>query len=114
MKLKEGDGDPHPTLELSENPDILGTIAQRKTDRPALVVGFAAETRNVVAYARDKMERKGIDVIAANQVGQDRAFGTDENRLDVLWSGGGVTLGPGLKTDLADALLQQVARLLLD
>lgn len=99
-------------LRLTRTRDILADVAAL-ADGP-FTVGFAAETRNVVAYARDKMERKGIDVIAANQVGQDRAFGTDENRLDVLWSGGGVTLGPGLKTDLADALLQQVARLLLD
>ena len=100
----------HLQLRLTRTRDILADVAALP-DGP-FTVGFAAETQNVLAYARDKMERKGIDMIAANQVGRNLAFGTDENRLEVLWSGGQATLGPALKTDLADALLQRISRLL--
>jgi len=67
QKLKK-DGKGPPTLRLVENPDILATIAARGNDRPALVIGFAAETENVVAYARGKRARKGCDWILANDV----------------------------------------------
>lgn len=57
-----------PPLALTENPDILATIAQRREGRPPLVVGFAAETTDVIAHARAKIARKGCDLIVANDV----------------------------------------------
>src|SRR5208283_5236186 len=65
QKLKKDGGGP-PMLRLTENPDILATVAHRGNDRPALVVGFAAETENVVANARAKRLKKGCDWILAN------------------------------------------------
>jgi phosphopantothenoylcysteine decarboxylase/phosphopantothenate--cysteine ligase len=66
-KIKKTPGAPPPTLTLAANPDILATLS-RRTNRPQLVVGFAAETENVVAHARDKRARKGCDWIVANDV----------------------------------------------
>ncbi len=71
MKLKEGEGDPHPTLELSENPDILATLSRKKKKRPGLVIGFAAETHDVEDLAVAKLKRKRCDWIVANDVSGD-------------------------------------------
>ncbi|QIK38996.1 bifunctional phosphopantothenoylcysteine decarboxylase/phosphopantothenate--cysteine ligase CoaBC [Caldichromatium japonicum] len=75
------------TVELVRNPDILAEVAAR---RPApFTVGFAAETDHLEDYARDKLERKGVDLIAANQVGGlVGGFERAENALTVLWRGG--------------------------
>jgi phosphopantothenoylcysteine decarboxylase/phosphopantothenate--cysteine ligase len=67
QKLKK-DGKAPPPLQLALNPDILATIAHRTEGRPPLVVGFAAETENVVEHAREKLARKGCDLIVANDV----------------------------------------------
>lgn len=67
QKMKK-DGSGPPALALAENPDILATIARRTSGRPALVVGFAAETTNVIAHAKAKLARKGCDLIVANDV----------------------------------------------
>ena len=67
QKLKK-DGNAPPPLQLALNPDILATIAHRTEGRPPLVVGFAAETENVVEHARQKLARKGCDLIVANDV----------------------------------------------
>ncbi|WP_075220580.1 bifunctional phosphopantothenoylcysteine decarboxylase/phosphopantothenate--cysteine ligase CoaBC [Acuticoccus yangtzensis] len=71
-----------PVLTLTENPDILATVAKR-AERPALVVGFAAETQNVIAYARDKLARKGCDWIVANDVSEG-VFGAGENTVHLV------------------------------
>ncbi|HTP39145.1 MAG TPA: bifunctional phosphopantothenoylcysteine decarboxylase/phosphopantothenate--cysteine ligase CoaBC [Steroidobacteraceae bacterium] len=73
------------SLELERTPDILAGVAAR-ADRP-FVVGFAAETEAVEQYARDKLERKNLDMIAANEVGHCKAFDCDDNALLVLWRG---------------------------
>jgi phosphopantothenoylcysteine decarboxylase/phosphopantothenate--cysteine ligase len=72
-------------LRLVENPDILSTIARRGNDRPALVIGFAAETQDVVENARRKRLRKGCDWILANDVspGTD-TFGGDSNKIHLV------------------------------
>ncbi len=82
-KMKK-DGGALPALALVENPDILATIAQRETGRPALVVGFAAETQNVVDYARAKLARKGCDLIVANDVGGTGVMGGDANSVHLV------------------------------
>lgn len=76
-------------LSLVKNPDILKTVAALE-HRP-FCVGFAAETENVEAHARGKLENKKLDMIAANQVGQSSnpVFGSDTNSLDIYWPGNG-------------------------
>jgi phosphopantothenoylcysteine decarboxylase/phosphopantothenate--cysteine ligase len=84
QKLKKDGGGP-PALQLVENPDILATIAHRHNDRPALVVGFAAETENVVANARTKRLKKGCDWILANDVSPGTGtFGGDDNTIHLV------------------------------
>lgn len=105
-------------LHLVRTRDILADVAAHP-QRPALVVGFAAETEDVEAYARGKLARKRIDMIAANRVGvAGSGFESDDNALQVLWRDGtggtgGQALGPAGKRVLADALLDLVARRLL-
>ena len=106
---KDGSGAP-PALELSENPDILKTIAGLGADRPGLVVGFAAETENVVAHARAKLERKGCDWIVANDVSDGTGvMGGDENTVHVV-TAQGVDPWPKLtKTEVAKRLVTRIA-----
>ncbi len=81
-KIKKGESTPE--LRLIENPDILRTIAKRSTNRPRLVIGFAAETGNIVAQAVKKLESKGCDWIVANDVSQGGVFGRDRNAVHVI------------------------------
>jgi phosphopantothenoylcysteine decarboxylase/phosphopantothenate--cysteine ligase len=84
QKLKKN-GKGGPMLRLVENPDILKTIAGRSNDRPSLVIGFAAETENVVAHAREKLARKGCDWILANDVSPGSGvFGGDRNTIHLI------------------------------
>lgn len=85
-KLKKGDSTVM-TLELVRNPDIVASVAG-KADRP-FVVGFAAETRSVEAYARDKLQRKKLDAIVANDVSAEGVgFNSNDNAVQVYWSEG--------------------------
>lgn len=97
------------TLALERTPDILAELGARP-QRP-LLVGFAAETRDVEAYARDKLARKNLDLIAANQVGEGRGFEVADNAL-VLFSADGrrIDLGHAGKDVLAGRLLEVVAQ----
>ncbi|WP_420391395.1 bifunctional phosphopantothenoylcysteine decarboxylase/phosphopantothenate--cysteine ligase CoaBC [Acuticoccus sp.] len=105
QKMKKADGPP--TLTLTENPDILATVC-RATNRPRLVVGFAAETQNVVAYARDKLVRKGCDWIVANDVSEG-VFGTDQNAVHLV-TARGVEAWPRLsKAEVAARLVERIA-----
>jgi phosphopantothenoylcysteine decarboxylase / phosphopantothenate---cysteine ligase len=98
------------SLALTENPDILAEVAARKS-RP-FVVGFAAETRNLHTYARAKLERKKLDLIAANQVGDGMGgFDAADNELLLLWPGGEEHLARAAKIDLARALIARIAAL---
>ena len=104
---KEGQGPPD--LALTENPDILATLA-RSARRPALVVGFAAETENVVANAQAKRARKGCDWIVANDVSPATGtFGGDANSVHLIRSDG-VEDWPRLaKGDVARRLAERIA-----
>jgi phosphopantothenoylcysteine decarboxylase/phosphopantothenate--cysteine ligase len=85
---KDGSGRP-PVLEFAENPDILAAVAGRTTGRPQLVVGFAAETHDVVAHARAKRERKGCDWILANDVSPETGImGGSENAVTLVTAAG--------------------------
>ena len=108
-KLKKTEAGP-PALVLTPNPDILANIAHRTTDRPALVIGFAAETTHVLDYARGKLAQKGCDMIVANDVGGDNGvMGGDMNTVHLV-SKAGVESWPRLsKADVAERLVAEFA-----
>jgi len=83
-KLKKDAGFAPPALEFAPNPDILARIAGMETGRPALVVGFAAETENLLDNARKKRARKGCDWLVANEVGEDKVFNRDATHVVLL------------------------------
>jgi phosphopantothenoylcysteine decarboxylase/phosphopantothenate--cysteine ligase len=85
QKLKKTAGAVMPTLELAENPDILATIAKLPQNRPPLVIGFAAETENLIDNARAKIAGKGCDWIVANDVSPATGImGGDSNTVHLL------------------------------
>jgi phosphopantothenoylcysteine decarboxylase/phosphopantothenate--cysteine ligase len=95
-------------LALVRSPDTLASVAA--LPRPPFTVGFAAETNDLAKHARDKLERKRIDMIAANQVGPDCGFDRETNTLTVFWQGGGeLALGEGSKPLLARRLVELIA-----
>jgi phosphopantothenoylcysteine decarboxylase/phosphopantothenate--cysteine ligase len=98
-----------PSVQLTQNPDILATLA-RGAKRPALVIGFAAETENVVAHAQTKRLRKGCDWIVANDVSPGTGiFGGDSNRVHLITSDA-VEDWPRLdKRELARRLAERIA-----
>jgi phosphopantothenoylcysteine decarboxylase/phosphopantothenate--cysteine ligase len=106
---KDGSGKP-PTLKLAENPDILATVSQMKKGRPALVVGFAAETDDVLAHATAKRERKGCDWIVANDVSPGTGImGGTENAVTVIDAGGAEEWPRASKDQVARRLAQRIA-----
>jgi phosphopantothenoylcysteine decarboxylase/phosphopantothenate--cysteine ligase len=94
-------------LGLVRSPDTLASVAA--LPEPPFTVGFAAETNDVAKHARDKLERKRIDMIAANEVGPDCGFDRETNALTVYWPGGESALGEGSKPLLARRLVELVA-----
>jgi len=94
------------TLELIRNPDILSEVSS-SSDRP-FCVGFAAETNDLEAYAEGKRRAKGLDMIAANQVGASQGFEADDNALLVLWDGGRKALAKQPKSVLAEQLVNLI------
>ena len=97
------------TLDLcmERTSDVLATVAARQ-DRP-FVVGFAAETESVEQNARLKLLKKNLDMIAANEVGHDKAFDCEDNQLIVLWRNGRHDLGKASKQELARKLVALIA-----
>jgi phosphopantothenoylcysteine decarboxylase/phosphopantothenate--cysteine ligase len=93
-------------LALVRSPDTLASVAQLPS--PPFTVGFAAETQDVARYAREKLEKKRIDMIAANQVGRDCGFDRETNALTVYWPGGELALGEGSKPVLAQRLVELI------
>ncbi|HEX7815024.1 bifunctional phosphopantothenoylcysteine decarboxylase/phosphopantothenate--cysteine ligase CoaBC [Dyella sp.] len=108
QKIKKQVGSQGLTLELSENPDILADLSGR--ERKPFLLGFAAETHDVAAYARDKLQRKGLDMIAANQVGGGQGFEADDNALSLFWPGGEEALPRTSKRELARKLVERLAQ----
>jgi phosphopantothenoylcysteine decarboxylase/phosphopantothenate--cysteine ligase len=110
-KMKKRDGIPQ--IELEAAPDILKTVADLRsgTKRPRLVVGFAAESRDLLANAREKLKSKNLDLIVANDISaSDSGFGVDTNRVTLLFADGRQETLPLLsKSEVAEAILQYVA-----
>ncbi len=111
QKIKKKKGEPPPALKLVANPDILKTIASRKKGRPDLVVGFAAETENVLQHARTKLKRKGCDWIVANNVSAEAGvMGGDRNSVHLIRNGGHESWPELSKDDVAATLIDEIAR----
>ena len=99
-----------PTLSFAENPDILATLAARNDRRPRLVIGFAAETGDVVTYARAKLARKGCDWIVANDVSAGTGtFGGDDNTVFLVGPEGVEDWPRMSKQEVADTLARRIA-----
>jgi phosphopantothenoylcysteine decarboxylase/phosphopantothenate--cysteine ligase len=119
QKIKKGAAGPDgkaapPLLALVENPDILATIASRKAGRPGLVIGFAAETENVVAHAQAKLGRKGCDLIVANDVSLSSGvaggvMGGEDNAVHLVSSAGVESWPQMSKAETAARLVAHLA-----
>ena len=110
FKIKKGDGGP-PTLSLVENPDILAELALSPR-RPALLIGFAAETDNVVGNAKAKRARKGADWIVANDVSGPKGesvMGGSDNRVHLVTADGVEDWEAAPKTEIARRLAERIA-----
>ena len=101
------------SLELDPTPDILAEIGQRKGDR--ILVGFAAETQNLLEESRRKMISKNCDMLVGNLVGQDGSgFESDQNEVEIITrSGKAIHAGPADKSEIAERILDEIAMLRL-
>ena len=110
QKIKKQPGQATPTFSLTENPDILSTVAHKTRGRPQLVIGFAAETENVAAHAKAKRARKGCDWILANDVSPSTGImGGDSNTIQLVTADGIEPWPPQSKEAVAAMLIERVA-----
>jgi phosphopantothenoylcysteine decarboxylase/phosphopantothenate--cysteine ligase len=111
-KLKKRDGLPEISLEAA--PDILAEIAGLGASRPQVVVGFAAESRDLLENAQNKLKSKKLDIIAANDItASDAGFGSDTNRITLLFAGGRKEDLPLMgKEEVAEAIIEHIILLL--
>ena len=110
QKIKKKFGRATPELALTENPDILSTVAHRKSQRPKLVIGFAAETENVAANAKAKLASKGCDWILANDVSPSTGImGGDRNTIELVTATAIEPWPPQSKEDVAAMLIARIA-----
>jgi len=109
-KIKKKDGEEPAPLELVRNPDILAELSAERRRPGQIVVGFAAETDDVLANGRAKLVRKGCDLLVVNEVGEHKTFGSEENEAIVLGADGSETPAPyGPKEDLAELVWDLVS-----
>jgi phosphopantothenoylcysteine decarboxylase/phosphopantothenate--cysteine ligase len=110
QKIKKDDSGRAPNLELAANPDILQSMSHAGAKRPKLVIGFAAETENLVAFAKAKRQKKGCDWILANDVSPDRGtFGGDRNTIHLVTENQSEDWPDLSKLEVADRLGQRIA-----
>jgi phosphopantothenoylcysteine decarboxylase / phosphopantothenate---cysteine ligase len=99
-----------PTLTLVENPDILAEVAKKTIMRPAVVIGFAAETENITANAKAKLQRKRCDLIIANSVAEGSStFGGETNQVQVIDARGVESWPPMTKAEVANGIVRRLA-----
>jgi phosphopantothenoylcysteine decarboxylase / phosphopantothenate---cysteine ligase len=109
QKIKKGAKE-SPTLHLVENPDILAEVSKKTTMRPAVVIGFAAETENVTANAKAKLRRKGCDLIVANSVAEGTStFGGETNQVEVIDARRAESWPPMTKAEVAEGIVRRLA-----
>ncbi|MEJ2623313.1 MAG: bifunctional phosphopantothenoylcysteine decarboxylase/phosphopantothenate--cysteine ligase CoaBC [Pseudolabrys sp.] len=110
QKIKKQPGQATPMFSLTENPDILSTVAHKTRGRPQLVIGFAAETENVAAHAKAKRARKGCDWILANDVSPSTGImGGDSNTIQLVTADGVEPWPPQSKEAVAAKLIERIA-----
>ncbi|WP_032094084.1 bifunctional phosphopantothenoylcysteine decarboxylase/phosphopantothenate--cysteine ligase CoaBC [Necropsobacter rosorum] len=107
QKIKKSAENDALTLNLVKNPDIIAAVARLSERRP-FVVGFAAETQHIEHYAKDKLRRKNLDLICANDVSDGQGFNAEQNALHLYWREGDRALPKSDKTDLARQLVQHI------
>ncbi|ABR73394.1 bifunctional phosphopantothenoylcysteine decarboxylase/phosphopantothenate synthase [Actinobacillus succinogenes] len=107
QKIKKNSDNDELSLKLIKNPDIIAEVAHL-TERRPFVVGFAAETQNVAQYAQDKLVRKNLDMICANDVADGNVFGADQNTLHLFWKDGDKLLPTTSKRELAKILAEEI------
>jgi len=113
QKIKKSANRSDLQITLTENPDIIANVA--KHPKRPFVVGFAAETHEPLAFARDKRTRKQLDMILVNDVSDPSiGFGSDSNALTLIWAGGEETLPRQSKEALADQIIANIARIYVD
>ena len=99
-------------ITLVRNPDIVKSVTE--LDNPPFTIGFAAETNNVEGFAKDKLVAKNLEMIIANEVGADKAFGKDHNELTVIQKNSAQQLGPDTKQVLSDQLVSIITKAYAD
>lgn len=110
QKIKKDAKGSAPQLSFAANPDILATVSQMTTGRPSLVIGFAAETENVVSHATAKRDRKGCDWIVANDVSAETGImGGAENQVTLIDASGDEPWPRASKEEVARKLAQRIA-----
>lgn len=109
-KMKKRRNGESPNLELIENPDVIAGLGSRKAGRPHLVIGFAAETENLIPNAKEKRERKGCDWIIANNVADETVFGADTNHVYLVTRDSVEEWDHMGKDDVARELTARIAR----
>ncbi|MFJ8931042.1 MULTISPECIES: bifunctional phosphopantothenoylcysteine decarboxylase/phosphopantothenate--cysteine ligase CoaBC [unclassified Streptomyces] len=110
-KIKKKDGEEPAPIVLVRNPDILAELSADRPRPGQVVVGFAAETDDVLANGRAKLARKGCDLLVVNEVGERKTFGSEENEAVILGADGHETPVPyGPKEALADRIWDEAAR----
>ncbi|MDG4947459.1 bifunctional phosphopantothenoylcysteine decarboxylase/phosphopantothenate--cysteine ligase CoaBC [Actinobacillus equuli subsp. haemolyticus] len=107
QKIKKTTDNDELILKLVKNPDIIANVANLAENRP-FTVGFAAETQDVANYAKDKLKRKNLDLICANDVSGGQVFGQDQNSLHLFWQNGDKILPLADKSKLAEALVHEI------
>ncbi|MEW2417411.1 bifunctional phosphopantothenoylcysteine decarboxylase/phosphopantothenate--cysteine ligase CoaBC [Streptomyces sp. NPDC046866] len=109
-KIKKQDGQDPAPVALVRNPDVLAEVSADRAREGQVVVGFAAETDDVLANGRAKLRRKRCDLLVVNEVGESKTFGSEENEAVILGSDGAEVPVPyGPKEALADVIWDQVA-----
>lgn len=111
QKMKKQDGQDDMTLTLVKNPDIVASVAAMTEKRP-FTVGFAAETQDVEHYARNKLVKKNLDLICANDVSREgQGFNSDQNALHLYWPTGDKALPLASKADIGQQLVSEITAL---
>lgn len=112
QKIKKKEDGSAPTIELTRNPDILVSVKEQrqKTQHPKVVVGFAAESQHLIEHAQGKLERKGLDLIVANDItATDAGFASDYNRVVILdREGGQEEIERASKTHISERIIERV------
>lgn len=112
-KLKRGELGKKTAIELVANPDLLATLGKSRKGKRPLLVGFAAETENVIENAKQKLVEKGCDLIVANDVSEPNAgFAVDTNHVQLVDAKEVVEVPPGPKAEVAHRILDKVATML--